>query len=175
MKNVRINYLDFEIDKLTESLEHVASGRSFATDVSLVLLGDLKQVSRKKGWLFNWKTELNNLENEVYKLRIQEDSSVIQGLISVTTRTDHIYMNLVESAPFNRGKNKVYLGVLGNLVAFGCRLSLQRGFDGFVAFHAKTKLIDHYRKSLGASHFGGQLMTINSAAAKILIEKYFKQ
>jgi hypothetical protein len=64
--------------------------------------------------------------------------------------------------------------VAGNLVAFACRLSFQRGFDGFVAFDAKTKLIVHYEKTLGAVHFRGQRMIIPTHAAKVLIDKYFK-
>ena len=135
MKNVRINYFGFEIDKLTESVEHVLSGKSFATDVSLVLLSDLKQI---------------------------------------TSKEDYIYMNLIESAPSNKGKNKVYLGVLGNLVAFGCRLSFQRRINGFFSFHSKTKLIEHYIKTLGAYHFGGHLMVIDNVQAKVLVDKYFK-
>ncbi len=61
-----------------------------------------------------------------------------------------------------------------NLVAYACRLSFQKGFDGFVSFHSKTKLIDHYIKTLGAYHFGGHLMIIDILRAKALIEKYFK-
>jgi len=73
-----------------------------------------------------------------------------------------------------KGRTKVYLGVPGNLVAYACRLSFQRGFEGFVSFHSKTKLINHYIKTLGAYHFGGHLMIINTGSAKALIEKYFK-
>lgn len=83
-------------------------------------------------------------------------------------------MDLLESAPFNRGKNKVYEGVAGNLVAYACKISFQHGFDGYVSFTSKTKLIDHYSKTLGAVQFGGQLMVINTIAATILIDKYFK-
>ncbi len=83
-------------------------------------------------------------------------------------------MELVESAPFNLGRNKLYEGVPGNLVAFACKVSFQHGFDGFVSFTAKTKLIEHYEKTLGAYHFGNHLMIIHTGAAQHLIEKYFK-
>ena len=172
---MKVNFLDFEIDKLTESVEHVITGKSFATDVSLLLLKDLKQVTKKNGWMFNWKKELHRPESGVYKLTIRGEPDVIQGLISISTKEGHIFMDLIESAASNRGKNKVYLGVPGNLVAFVCNLSFQRGFDGFVGFHAKTKLIDHYKDQLGARQHGGQLMVIDNKAARKLIDKYFKQ
>jgi hypothetical protein len=82
-------------------------------------------------------------------------------------------MHLVESAPFNKGKTKLYSGVPGNLVAFACKLSFQRGLEGNIAFISKTQLIDHYIETLGAIHFGGRLMIINTNAALILINKYF--
>jgi len=47
-------------------------------------------------------------------------------------------------------------------------------FKGFVAFTAKTKLIDHYEKTLGAYLFKNQRMIIDTQAARILVEKYFK-
>jgi len=107
-------------------------------------------------------------------LTILNNSSIVQGLISLTEREDHVYMHLIESAPFNLGKGKVYIGVPGNLCAFACRLSFHRGFEGYVAFTAKTKLINHYENTLGAEIVGGQLMVINKLSALRLIDKYFK-
>jgi hypothetical protein len=75
-------------------------------------------------------------------------------------------MNLLENVPFNIGKTKLYEGVAGNLVAFACKISFQYGFDGFVAFTAKTKLIKHYEETLGACHFGGHKMIIPTHEAK---------
>ena len=60
------------------------------------------------------------------------------------------------------------------IVAFACRLSFQRGFEGNVSFISKTQLIDHYTKTLGAIHFGGHIMIIDTPAALHLINKYFK-
>jgi hypothetical protein len=118
--------------------------------------------------------ELGEADREVYKLTIINNRGVIQGLVSLRIEEDHIYMPLIESAPFNKGKSKVYVGVPGNLIAYACRLAFQKGFDGFISFHSKTKLIAHYEKTLGAYHFGGHLMIINTTAAKALVEKYFK-
>ena len=83
-------------------------------------------------------------------------------------------MHLIESAPFNLGMNKLYVGIPGNLVAFACRISFHRGFEGYVSFTAKTILIEHYQKTLGAKSIGGNLMVINTEAALNLIDKYFK-
>ena len=167
-------HIDIEIDKLTNSIENVITGDSFQTDVSLIDLNDLKSITKKNGWLFNWKSEYKQPDRDVYKLTIEGNPDVIQGLISITEREDHVYMHLIESAPFNLGRNKVYLGVPGNLVAFICRISFHRGFEGYVSFTAKTKLIEHYQKTLGAISAGGQLMVINTDAALKLIDKYFK-
>lgn len=165
--------LDFEVDKLTNSIENVISGDRFSTEVSFVNKSDLKSITKKNKWLFDWKFENRQPEREVYKLTIINSPEIIQGLISLEVKRDHVYMHLVESAPFNKGKSKVYAGVPGNLVAFACRLSFQRGHEGNVSFQSKTQLIQHYMDSLGAIHVGGRIMIINKIAALKLINKYY--
>jgi hypothetical protein len=83
-------------------------------------------------------------------------------------------MHLIESAKFNKGKTKIYAGVPGNLVAFACKLSFDKGYDGYLAFDAKTVLIKHYQDTLFATHFRGTKMMIETTAAKKLIKQYFK-
>lgn len=133
--------LDFVVDKLTNSIENIVTGDSFPTEVSVITRDDLKLAIKKNGWIFNWLTEFKQPEREIYKLTIVNNPNVIQGLLSVQVKSDHVYMHLIESAPFNKGKTKVYAGVPGNLVAFACKLSFQRGHDGNLAFIAKTQLI----------------------------------
>ena len=135
----------------------------------------MKVVSKKVGWSFNWTEELRRNDRDVYKLTIVNNPTVIQGLISFSIREDNVFMHLVESSPFNIGRNKIYEGVAGNLVAFACKISFQNNLQGYVSFFSKTKLIDHYIKSLGAYHFGGHLMVIMTGSAQILIDKYFKE
>jgi hypothetical protein len=166
--------LDFVVDKLTNSIENRLTGDSFTTNIIHLTKADLKAVTKKNGWVFDWKYELNQPEREVYKLTIAENTNVIQGLISLEIKFDHVYMHLVESSPFNKGREKVYSGVPGNLVAFACRLSFQRGFEGNVSFVSKTQLINHYTETLGAFHAGGRLMIIETRAALRLMNRYFK-
>ena len=129
--------LDFIVDKLTNSIENVITGDRFATDISIVSAADLKIVIKKNGWAFDWKDEFKQPERDVYKLTIVNNQAIIQGLICLEVKSDHVYMHLVESAPFNKGKTKVYVGVPGNLVAFACKLSFQRGHEGNVSFFQK--------------------------------------
>lgn len=104
--------LEFEIDKLTNSIQNMITGDSFTTEVILVnSISELKVVLKKNGWQFNWKNELNQPQREVYKLSITNNQNIIQGLISLEVKSDHVYMHLIESAPFNKGKEKVYAGV----------------------------------------------------------------
>ncbi len=174
MKKEKEIQLDFVVDKLTNSIQNTISGDSFQTEVARFTINDSKNITIKNGWNFNWKIELKNDIKEVYKLTIVNNLDIIQGLLSIPKETDHIYLNLLENAPFNIGQNKLYEGVAGNLVAYACKLSFQYGFDGFVAFTAKTKLVRHYEESLGAYHFGGHRLILPTDASKLLVEKYFK-
>lgn len=173
MKKQKNIELDFEIDLLTNSIQNVITGDSFPTDITLITIDDLKFVTKKNGWLFDWKFEYKQPARDVYKLTIVNNQFIIQGMISLEVKQDHVYMHLVESAPFNKGKTKIYSGVPGNLVAFACKLSFQRGHEGNVAFVAKSQLINHYIETLGAVHFGERLMIIETTAALKLISKYF--
>ena len=173
MKKLQNSGLNFIIDKLTNSIQNVVTGDNFATDISLITTVDLRTVTKKNNWQFDWKWEFKQPQRDVYKLTIVNNQSVIQGLISLEIKSDHVYMHLVESAPFNKGKTKVYAGVPGNLVAFACKLAFQRGQEGNVSFFSKTQLVQHYIETLGAMHVGGRIMIIDTIAALKLINKYF--
>lgn len=174
MRQKRPAHLSFVVDRLTNSILNTISGDSFITDVLRLTTTDLKQITKKNGWNFSWKAELANNQREVFKLTIVNNADIIQGLLSISIEPDHVYMHLVENAPFNIGQSKLYEGVAGNLVAHACKISFQHGFDGFVSFTAKTKLIAHYQKTLGAYILSGPRMIIPTNSAQILVDKYFK-
>ena len=129
--------LDFEIDKLTNSIENSLSGEVFDTEITRIFLKDIKLI-KKEDWGFDWHKELKVSTNEIYKLTTINNPTIIQGLICFTDKTDHIFMPLIESAKFNKGRQKLYKGVAGNLVALGCKVSFEKGYDGIVSFIAKS-------------------------------------
>jgi hypothetical protein len=165
--------LDFFVDKLTNSIENVLTGETFDTEIVQLTSKNLNIIKKQK-WQFNWKSELEDQSKFVFKLSTVHNPEIIQGLLSIEDKSDHIFMHLIESAKFNKGKQKVYLGVPGNLIAFACKFSVDKGYDGFLAFDAKTALIQHYIETLGAKQFRGQRMFIDTNAALKLIAQYFK-
>lgn len=173
MKKSSLRPLDFEIDKLTNSIENTATQEVFDTEVVRLTLNDISQI-KKSDWEFDWSEEIKDKTKEVYKLTTINNPTILQGLLSIEDKQDHIFMHLIESSRFNKGKDKVYFGVPGNLVAYACKVSFEKGYQGFLAFDAKTALIKHYQESLYATHFRGLRMFIETNAALLLTSKYFK-
>lgn len=169
-----VQQIDIEIDKLTNSIENAFSGDSFETVLLPVKKEDLKSIKKGNGWQFDWKYEFQQTERIVYKLTIKENTDIIQGLVSFSDKKDHLFMHLIENAPFNKGKNKIYVGVAGNLIAFVCKKSWDRKYEGFISFISKTRLIEYYEKTLDAIHIGNHKMVIFPKDALKLIRKYFK-
>ncbi len=167
-------HLHEEIDGLTNSIVNTISGDSFPTEVIEIGKADLKLITKAKKWQFDWRKEFKEADRKVYKLTIVGNPDIIQGLASISDYKDHYYLHLIENAPFNKGKHKLYQGVPGNLFAFACKLSWDQGYEGIVAFQSKTRLIEHYEKTLGATYIGAHKMIIFPKAALKLIQQYFK-
>ena len=83
MKIKNNNGLDFIIDKLTNSIENVFTGDQFQTEVSILNLNDLKVISKKKEWLFDWKIEIKDPLREVYKLTIVGNKKFITEFLEI--------------------------------------------------------------------------------------------
>ena len=86
--------LAFEIDKITESIENAETSETLNTLVLPVTKDDLKEATKKNGWLFDWKQELFEPGHQVYKLVTEQEPQTIQGLVSLEKLGDHVYMHL---------------------------------------------------------------------------------
>ena len=158
------------IDKLTRSIENAQTGESFPTQVRPLSASAARKL---KGWAFEWSREAAMPGRQVYQLTTFDNPTIIQGLISLEAKPDHVFMHLVESANFNKGRGKAYFGVLGNLVAFACRWSFQLGHDGYVSFESKSALKAHYKQALGAQELGGLRLYLGNPAATALVKRYY--
>jgi hypothetical protein len=92
-----------------------------------VTIKDIGQI-KKVDWQFDRAKEIKDKTKEVYKLTTANNPTIIQGLLSIEDKQDHIFMHLIESAKFNKNKHKVYFGVPGNLVAYACKFSTEKGY-----------------------------------------------
>ena len=66
--------IEFYVDAITNSIVHVASGKSVDTEVKLMAGVDLKRILRRDGWRFNWKKEGQYPDREIYKLMVRNDN-----------------------------------------------------------------------------------------------------
>ena len=170
--------VDIEIDGLTNCLVNRTTGEECDTQYRLISKTITKADAEKlkaEGWLFDWSIPHSN-GYEIYELLIK-GSDECQGLIALKHIRDQLYthVDVVESAPKNRGKNGKYQGVGAHLFAIACKLSWDVGNEGFVQFKAKTDLVEHYRETLKAKNIDAQTMYIDSHAALNLIKTYFSE
>ncbi len=170
MKSTKSHAFQERIDKLTRSIENVVTGESFPTQVRPLTTAKTRKL---KGWAFDWAREVATSGRPVFQLNTVDNPNIIHGLLSLENKPDHVFMHLVESAGFNKGSNKVYLGVLGNLVAFACRWSFELGHEGFVSFESKSVLKVHYKQALGAVEMGGLHLYLGTSAAMALVKQYY--
>ncbi len=84
--------INIEIDKLTNSIVNKASGDVFNTEIMEVTVKDLKKTTKKNGWKFNWSKEKQEIDTLVFKIVIENNENVIQGMVCLIDKGDHIYL-----------------------------------------------------------------------------------
>ncbi|MDR1088868.1 MAG: hypothetical protein LBL23_06335 [Coriobacteriales bacterium] len=164
--------IDIIIDGITDCLVERASEKRIDTEISEVSFR-----CRLPGWKFDW-SEPERQGSSVYALRVKGDpEAVIQGLVAFHEDKENecVYGDLLESNSENIGRDGKYLGVGAHLTAFACKTARSLGYDAFY-FMAKTLLMDHYRKTLGATQIGSSaLMGIFEPAFSNLINSYYEK
>lgn len=175
-----IGVVDILIDEYTKCLLHRESNEIVQTEFSVLSLLEAEQIEKKRKnniekWNFNWLTPYNK-GYTIYALRLK-DCSEIQGLIAVKVIKEDsaVHIDIAETAPHNLGSSGKFKGVGGHLFAIAIKHCLEAGYDGFIYFIAKTKLIEHYKTKLYAKQIGNtQNMYIDERNAMLLYGTYFK-
>lgn len=163
--------IDILIDELTDCLVKRENNTIVKTEYK-----KLKEPIKKsafKSWKFDWsKTQKEGYD--IYELFVK-GSSEVQGRISLKIDGGVADVDIVESNPYNVGKQGRYIGVGGHLFAIACQCSLEAGCDGYVVFTSKTNLVMHYKEKLNAQIIKGNRMYIDENAARILINQYIER
>lgn len=168
--------IEIDIDLLTQCLIRTKDNKTVKTEVKEINT----QHYNFKDWEFNWVEE-SKKRNKILGLFAENDKR-LQGIVEYYENKERQLLEvvLVEIAPFNNRhnpknflKSKEYLGVGGHLFAEIARISFEKGYDGYVSFLAKTNLIEHYKKILGAKQLSYIEMYIDDEAAMKLVKKYY--
>jgi len=162
-------------------LEGISTGEKFEAVIETMTPKDFKAVKKDKIRFdsFDWNQYKNK---EVYKLRLTTDETIL-GLMCLKDHPGEginaIEIDLLEVGVENRRVNKKLDHVAGCLIAFACRESFKRGYDGWIFLTPKTYLISHYPAAYGFTYVPIRtadrpdgFMELNTRDALRLIKKY---
>lgn len=150
-------------------ITHVESSEKKGVIIELVSKEDYLFIT-EADYHFDWELEKNNA---VYKLKLPDDDEIL-GLMSlkVVSSENRIEIILLASSVKNTGKNKIYKGIAGNLIAFACREAIRLyAENAFVSLHPKTELKSYYMAQYGFKNAGRQIY-LESTPLFNLITKY---
>jgi hypothetical protein len=151
----------------------VATNEFIPGEITLLSPKELKALRGNQEFKFKWSAEA---KFETYKL-CRTDTGQLLGLMSVTNSPEAfaVEIRLLESAKSNVGKGKKVDGIAGCLIAWACRLSIKRGYDGWIKVVAKTKLIKHYVEKYRMTQIGNsQVCAIQQDESISLIFEYLQ-
>lgn len=142
-----------------------------------------KLPSIQDGWIFNLRKHSKATNARAYILVHEDTPETIEGcMIFSIHETFGPFMNFLEVAPHNRGKQGKYKHVARCLIAYACGLSFERGVaedKGILTFQAAGKskksveeLEELYKQKYGANKNPFGYMEIYQDQSKRLIKEY---
>jgi len=150
------------------------TGKSISAEIADVKFKELPL--KKDGWQFSWR-QISRYENvQLFKLTLLDMPDKIEGMLAVSIKNEEmVYMENIEVAPHNYGRNGKFVNVAGCLISYACQFSIQYGkgnYKGFLSLESKTELINYYKEKYGAIQLLGQKMYFDRVGGMKLIEKY---
>lgn len=158
-------------------------GNEVPTYVSPATAGDLQATTK---WQTKWTSQATqDMPNKVALRRTDTnellglmayavDDAILAVEIIYVESADHSNANLLHEI----GGEKKYIGIARALFAYAVSISMENGYDGVLAFKAKTsELVEYYIREFGASRVGSYdpfRLVIWEDAARELID-YFER
>ena len=132
---------------------------------------DFKSITKKK-YFFDWKLEK---ENEIYKLTLKDQAEIL-GLISFVLIPEEwrIHIRLLSVSIDNKGKGKIYSGIVGNLLTHVSKLAIKEFAElACVSLKPKGSIAQHYIDEYGMNVTGATL-SLELREILALIKKFDK-
>ncbi|WP_284645720.1 hypothetical protein [Paenibacillus silviterrae] len=143
------------------------SGTLHKADITVVDASDLPKMNWTRG--LSWLKENRAKGRDVYKIT-DAVFGTIHGAFSISDAGDHMYINLLEVAPSNRNKANLrnYCNVSKIIIGAAGAISIQKGYDGYLALTPKSDLYDYYANKFKAYALPDRKMGIAGVVPKTL-------
>lgn len=152
-------------------ITEIKSGEQFEVDILPIEPKDLMSITKKK-YFFNWKLEK---DYKIYKLTIKEQSEIL-GLVSfeIIYEEWRIHIRLLSVSSQNKGKNKQYDRIVGNLLTYLSKEAIKEFAElACVSLKPKGAIAQHYIDQYGMNITGATL-SLELLDIMDLIEKFDK-
>lgn len=119
-----------------------STGEKHPVNILPVEIDEFKTL-RKDRYFFDWNTEK---DHEVYKLQIEASSDIL-GLVSIERIPQEwrIHIRLLTVSKENKGTEKKYDRIIGNLLAFVAKIAIREfGELACVSLRPKGQIAQHY-------------------------------
>lgn len=143
--------------------------KELKVEVKPIEESDYKSLTKKR-YFFNWKEEK---KQEVYKL-VLEGTEDILGLVSIERIPDEwrIHIRLLTVSKENKGKDKIYENIAGNLITYISKIALMEYAElACVSLKPKNKIAQHYIHKYNMN-VTGLTLSIELPEILDLIKKY---
>lgn len=152
---------------LKEAIIFNPTGKKHNAIATIATLKEIKQ--NKEQFHFNFENKAKQFT--VYKIT-KENDDVIQAFVSVEPNIGVLQCSNMETNNINKSPLCIHGGIGKSIIALCCKISFDMGFDGYIAFEAKTNLFNYYTR-YGAKRIGGLKMYVDTKAAEKLVDIYF--
>lgn len=140
-----------------------STGEKHSVDILSVEIDEFKTL-RKDRYFFDWKIEKNQ---EVYKLQIKGSSDIL-GLASIERIPQEwrIHIRLLTVSKENKGIEKKYDKIAGNLIAYVAKIALREfGELACVSLRPESQIAQHYIQKYNMNKTG---ITLNIEVPEII-------
>ncbi len=145
------------------TITNTSTGEFHEVVIERVEIADYKRSSKAR-YFFKWSDEK---KQELYKLRVAEGNDIL-GLVSIERIPEEwrIHIRLLTVTKENKGKNKAFDNIAGNLITFVSKIAVREYAElACVSLKPKGAIAEHYLSNFGFNATG---MTLSIELTEIL-------